>query len=275
VWTLTADVEEYLAAAGAFVAARPAENTTLLTVADTIRERGPGAFGDAPPLYGWWSAGGEITGAFVHTPPHPLLPTSLPDTAVPALAAALAGRALSGVNASAEVAQAFAQAWGAPTTVRRRELLYRLGSLSAAPDPPGRAVAATADRLELLVAWIANFIAEIGDRSQNARRQVDNRLAHGGLTLWEHDGAPVSLAGLSQRVAGAVRVGPVYTPPEHRGRGFGGAVTAAVSRAALDAGAEAVLLFADVANPASNRLYRRLGFRALQERLVLAFDATT
>jgi RimJ/RimL family protein N-acetyltransferase len=271
VWTLTADVEEYLAAAGAFVAARAVENTTLLTVAETVRVRGAGAFGETPPLFGWWSAGGEVAGAFVHTPPYPLGPTTLPEAAIPALAAALAGRPLSGVNGPAEVARAFASAWGVPATVRRREWLYRLRTLTPPPLPPGRAVAATTERLDLLVAWMAAFLGEIGEPPDSARRQVDNRLAHGGLTLWEHDRAPVSLAGLSLPVAGTVRVGPVYTPPEHRGRGFGAAVTAAVSRAALDNGAAEVVLFVDAANPISSRLYRRLGFEPVQERLFLAF----
>src|SRR6266568_1267320 len=68
-----------------------------------------------------------------------------------------------------------------------------------------------------------------------------------------------SVAGLQRPAAGRVRVGPVYTPPWRRGRGFGGAVTAAVSQAALEAAVEEVLLFTDLANPTSNALYRRLG----------------
>ena len=65
----------------------------------------------------------------------------------------------------------------------------------------------------------------------------------------------------------------VRTPPEERGRGFAGAVTSAVSRAALDAGAEQVLLFTDLANPTSNALYRRLGYRPLGDHAALAIDA--
>ncbi|MBO0788662.1 MAG: GNAT family N-acetyltransferase, partial [Actinobacteria bacterium] len=102
-------------------------------------------------------------------------------------------------------------------------------------------------------------------------RQVRDRLRHGGLTLWEEEGRPVSLAGLTRQVAGQVRVGPVYTPPEFRRRGFAAAVTAAVSRAALAAGAQEVLLFTDLANPTSNSLYRRLGYRPVSDYVSLAF----
>jgi predicted GNAT family acetyltransferase len=92
------------------------------------------------------------------------------------------------------------------------------------------------------------------------------------MSLWLDDGEPVSLVAVSAPVAGTVRIGPVYTPPEHRGRGYAGALTAAVCRTALDAGVEAVLLFADVANATSTGLYRRLGFAPLQERLLIVFD---
>jgi predicted GNAT family acetyltransferase len=78
-------------------------------------------------------------------------------------------------------------------------------------------------------------------------------------------------AGRNRAAAGQARIGPVYTPPELRGRGFGGAATAAVTRAALDDGAEGVVLFTDLANPTSNTLYQRLGYRPISDWTVLRF----
>ena len=72
-------------------------------------------------------------------------------------------------------------------------------------------------------------------------------------------------------VAGQARIGPVYTPPERRGQGFGGAVTAAVSQAARDAGVAEVLLYTDLANPTSNALYQRLGYEPVSRRAIYAF----
>jgi predicted GNAT family acetyltransferase len=80
------------------------------------------------------------------------------------------------------------------------------------------------------------------------------------------------MAGAHQPTAGVVRVAPVYTPSEHRRRGYGGAATVAVSQAALDASAADVVLFTDLANPTSNALYQRLGYRPLEERVVLRFE---
>ena len=49
-------------------------------------------------------------------------------------------------------------------------------------------------------------------------------------------------------------------------------MTSAVSRAALDAGAEDVVLFTDLANPTSNALYQRLGYRPIEDRTVMEFN---
>jgi predicted GNAT family acetyltransferase len=100
---------------------------------------------------------------------------------------------------------------------------------------------------------------------------VADLLSYGGLTLWETADGPVSLAGATRAVAGQARIGPVYTPPGRRGRGFGGAVTATVSQAAKDAGVAEVLLYTDLANPTSNALYQRLGYRPVSDSVELHF----
>ncbi|SNQ46723.1 conserved hypothetical protein [Frankia canadensis] len=277
-WRLTESVEEFLAAAGDFLASRPVENTVLVTVCDTLRVRGATAFGDGFPLFGWWqSGGGHVEGAFLHTPPHGLLMTAIPPRAVePLVASWPRSRSLLGVNADERTATLFASSWrrrtAASAQVHRREHLYRLGRLAPpSPAPAGRSrVAETADR-ELLAAWMAAFWAETGDVAGNAAGRVDDRLEYGGLSLWDVDGVPVAMAGGTRPLGGTIRVGPVYTPARFRRRGYAAAVTAAVSRAALDAGVATILLFTDLANPASNGIYRRLGFVAVEDRVALRF----
>jgi predicted GNAT family acetyltransferase len=70
-----------------------------------------------------------------------------------------------------------------------------------------------------------------------------------------------------------VRVMAVYTPREHRARGYAGAATTAVTRAALDAGADDVVLFTDQSNPTSNALYQRLGYIPIEDRQTVEFPA--
>ena len=77
--------------------------------------------------------------------------------------------------------------------------------------------------------------------------------------------APVSMVGLNPAVAGVVRIGPVYTPVDARRRGYASSAVAAVSRQALDAGAHTCMLFTDLANPTSNKIYADVGYRRFGE----------
>src|ERR1019366_3727140 len=114
-WTLTEDLDDYYAAAGDFVASHPVQNTIQLTAAETVRSRGRSAFGPSAPLFGWWSQGGRGTAALLHTPPYPVLLTSLPGDGAESLAVALAGRLLPGVNVAESDSVAFAAAWSKNT----------------------------------------------------------------------------------------------------------------------------------------------------------------
>ena len=231
-WFITGDLAEYHATAGVFLRSRPAENTVLLSVLEILRARGGAASGDAAPLFGWWQPDdSNVRGAFLVTPPYPVLlsPTPLESLEPLARVLASAGRPLAGVNAEPAAALGFAAAWqqhtGATAETSMRQRLLRLGELvPPAPAPRGRTRAAHAADRDLLVAWLSAFAleADVGDRNHGAT--VDDRLSYGGLTLWEVDGQPVSLAGLTRQVAGMARVGPVYTPPQSpppRLRGWG------------------------------------------------------
>jgi RimJ/RimL family protein N-acetyltransferase len=278
-WTLTDDLNDYVALAGGFLRSRPVQHTIQLVAAETLRARGAAAFGETAPLFGWWrSNDGEITAALLHTPPYPVLLTRLPERSAEPLAEALITyrRPLAGVNAEQGDAAAFAAAWcrltGVSSRESRRSRLFRLERLRRPdPGPPGAAREATAADRALLESWLAAFGEETGESFRSPSAVVDDHLSHDGLTLWEDGGAVVSLAGQQRPAAGAVRLGPVYTPPGYRGRGYAGAVTAAVSQAALDAGADHVILFTDLANPVSNALYQRLGYRPVEDRAVLRF----
>jgi RimJ/RimL family protein N-acetyltransferase len=274
-WTLTPDPGAFLDAAGDFLLADPVRHTIQLSVIETLRARGT-YFGGRVPLFGWWRpAGAGVTAVVLHTPPYPVLLTELPSGAAGPLAAELAARgaAPAGVNALEGDAHEFATAWractGGAARVHERSRLYRLVELTPpSPWPQGTAqIAGSADR-DLLVSWFAAFTAEVG--GIGAAGVVDDRIGYGGLTLWQNDGVPVAMAGITRRAADMIRVAPVYTPPEHRRHGYAAAVTATVSRAALEAAAH-VVLFTNPANPTSNALYLRLGYQPVEDRVVLRF----
>ena len=207
--------------------------------------------------------GSDVVGGAVWTLPHKLVMGPMSEDAAHAVGAAAAGggRNVPGVNGPVAVARAAATGVGGSARVDKRERILVLHDYVAPGPIEGRARLAGEDDAELVVEWLDAFMAEADLLS------VDNRAAErasrGRLWIWDVDGVATSMAGHASVVAtpgGRVgRVGPVYTPPARRGRGYASAVTAAVvERLAPDV--DAVILYTDAANPTSNAIYERLGF---------------
>lgn len=282
-WRLTEDLDGFISHACAFLRSQPALHTVHLTVTETLRTHGLRTYGDAAPEFGVLERDGAVRATFFRTPPHRPNLTSLTADEADALAARLAdeGRDLPGVAAGRDTAAAFADAWqrrtGATASLAQRQRLYRLGTLTVPqPAPPGRPrTAGDADRVQL-GDWYREFCEAVGQQAlQDPAEWAAARIARRDVTFWEApDGTPVAMAGLAPKVAGQIRVAGVYTPSHLRGRGYAGAATAEVSRLAVAAGADEVLLFTDLANPTSNGLYQRIGYRPVADFAVYDFTAT-
>lgn len=277
-WTLTQSLPDFLDVAGDYLRTQPVRHTVMLTILESLRQSGPAVFGDAPPVFGWHTDAARLTdGAFLQTPPYPVLLAALPGGSVPDLIRLLRQNAspLAAVNVAGPDEGSLSAAWAAATaggtvTARMRSRLYWLaGLMPPDPAPPGSARLATDDDLDLLVSWHAAFTEEVEGIAIEPERTVRDRMSYGGIMLWEAAAEPVAMAALSREVAGVTRVVTVYTPPRFRRHGYGGAITTAVSQAALDAGAARVVLYTDVANPTSNALYQRLGYRPVEDRVLL------
>ncbi|MEU6540764.1 GNAT family N-acetyltransferase [Streptomyces sp. NPDC047000] len=283
-WHLTEDVDEFLARAGDFLCSRPALHTTLLTLIEKLRTGGAGANGAGGPVLGRLERGGEVRAAFYRFPSGSLSVTSLTADEADSLAAHLVagGCVLPAVSADHETAGVFAEAWrrhtGATSALRVRLHLYRLGTLTPPdPFPEGRGRLLGERDHEHLMRWCREFAADVEeDVVVDAASWAGTRFAEKRYTFWETpDGTPVSMAGVNPLVGGQVRVDPVYTPAHLRGRGYAAAVTVEVSRAARAAGAKEVVLYTNAANPTSNALYQRLGYRRVTDWVLYDFTYGT
>jgi RimJ/RimL family protein N-acetyltransferase len=281
-WELTDSLDEFERVAAPHLLADPVRQTVPLSVLASLRQAGPARFGDIPPVFGWHRRDdGTVDGAALQTPPYALLLASVPAGAVPGLLTVLAaGRGLpAAVNLATAAEPSFLADWAAVTggtgAARMRSRLYRLGELRPPdPAPAGAARLASQADGDLLVGWHDAFRLEAdGAGPEDARRTVAERLGYAGLMLWEAGGEPVAMASLTRIAAGVARVVGVYTPAEHRRRGYGAAVTTAVTQTALARGASEVVLFTDLANPTSNAIYQRLGYRPVEDRVLLELTA--
>jgi predicted GNAT family acetyltransferase len=275
----TDDVEEYAAAALAFLEAAPSERNVLRSIVESARA-GQGIW-SAPPAWFWVDEDGATVGAASWTPPHRLLVSSHPAEAAPLLAAAVRdvaqrrARRLPGVNGPPSAAHAFAGAWRALTgegaETHMRLLLHELTAVTDPFQPRGSTRCATSSDTDLLAAWLVAFVGEArATLPPDPLRAVEQAVGRGTLHVWE-DGAVVSMTGCVLPVAGVARVGPVYTPVAHRNRGYGRALVAAVSRRLLDGGADRCVLFTDQSNPVSNAIYRQVGYVPIGEMAELRF----
>lgn len=93
-----------------------------------------------------------------------------------------------------------------------------------------------------------------------------------GFVLWD-DGGRVSLAGFGGRTPNGIRIGPVFTPPELRGRGYASALVAGLSSDLLSHGRRFCFLYSDLANPTANRIYERIGYERVCESAEICFEA--
>jgi predicted GNAT family acetyltransferase len=125
------------------------------------------------------------------------------------------------------------------------------------------------------VDWVERFFVETFGHQRNdaaGEEFLDTAEKKGDrFVLWVADGAPVSMAMLRAPAFGVSRIGPVFTPADSRGNGYGSAVTAAAADLALGNGVDDVVLFADLANPVSNAIYQRIGFEPVRDYVRIEF----
>ncbi len=272
----------FLERAGDFLVAREAEHNLMLGVAAQVRSM-PDHFADPPSFGVVTDAAERVVAATMRTPPFNLVLSEVDDpAAIDLLAENLAGERLPGVSGPKEVVARFAERWSALTELRTRidlsERIFRLDRLV----PPARAasgsprLAEPRDR-ELVARWLVAFGEEATPGQPTQAEPIalaDRWIAreYRTLYLWEDDGQVVCMVGAGGETPNGVRVGPVYTPPELRGRGYATTLTAAVSQDQLDRGHRFVTLFTDLANPTSNRIYQAIGYRPVRDVDVVAFE---
>jgi predicted GNAT family acetyltransferase len=253
----------------------PVLHNVFLTVLEAKRlGRAPEASGDR-----WIRAvdeQGDVVGAAMYTPPRELLLGEVSEPVAHALAdyAATNLEPLAGAVATTTVAEWFATRYAAAAGVAAKRRLssriFRLDTEPAAPfEVPGRAREATAADRDVLIAWADAFAAEASPNDAapvDNSRPIDARLKLGGLLwIWEDGDEPVAMAWITPPVARMARINAVYTPPERRGRGYASGCVAAASTHVQTALASTCMLYTDLANPTSNKIYQALGYRAVAD----------
>jgi GNAT superfamily N-acetyltransferase len=290
------DPAAFLEVAGPLLAADPVLASVIATVtARAARELATGRDSWAEvgaPFDRWWAvvrdASGEVVSAAMRTAPfapHPPYVLAMPDEAARMLARALheRGEWLGGCNgalpAAAVVAAETAALCGGVARTAEHMRLWEATEVELPAVPDGRLRRAAEADASLVLDWYTRFDAEADeqagrepDPSAGAHDTLDGalvRIREGVVWLWELPGGEVAhLTSRSLPSYGVSRIGPVYTPKQHRGRGLASYVVGELTRSGLEAG-DRMCLFTDQANPVSNRIYERLGYRPVVDTVAM------
>jgi hypothetical protein len=275
------DARAFLDLAGPLLERDEARNQLPLGIAALIVEHP-----DIYPEARFWVVrdGVEIVAAALRTPPFDLvLADPVPERVPAALLDAVVEQDpdVPGVIGNqpyvGPAAEALAGVTHRTTEVTLRQGVYALGTVLAIPKAPGSARAAGASDRELLKRWIIEFAHESLPNPERDLERLDRGLdarlspGSGGFWLWEDEGEAVSLSGFGGPTGSGIRIGPVYTPPELRRRGYATALVAEQSRWLLEQGYRFCFLYTDLTNPTSNAIYERIGYRRVGESTVYRF----
>ena len=270
----------FLAAAEVPLLRDEAKNNLILGIARAVL--GGRRYGEEPPYFLTVHDQDALIVAAIRTPPYNLI-LYCDEGRLEALELIAdhlmdAGEDLPGAHGTVDTVSAFSKTWANRTGVERHvemaQRVYCLTEVTAPRDVPGAMRWAEEGDVETLVKWFAGFCAEAvpSDPPLDPRRNVRQFMSPGLLGVWEKDGI-VSMAGSSRGSKNGATVSAVYTPPEHRGNGYASACVASLSQTLLDRGSAFCTLYADLANPTSNKIYQRVGFCPVADCAMYTFTA--
>jgi uncharacterized protein len=177
-----------------------------------------------------------------------------------------AGSSLIGVTPSIDfLAERYASYSKRPRTLGVRLRVFQLNRVAWPNPAPGSMRLCRSEDRELLARYIAGFESAIGEDSEEpALARADRLIADSRIFFWT-DSEPVAMAAWAGPTPNGVRVNWVYTPPVSRGRGYASNLVAHLTQHLLDQGRKFCFLFTDQANPTSNSIYQRIGYRAVSD----------
>jgi len=273
------DARSFLDCTGSSLYAAETVNNLILGISELL-VRDPGAY-PSPFFAAVLNTINEVRLAAVMTPPHhivlagddpyedalPLLIDHLRTTLTP----------LPGVTGPAVMAESFSHCWqdltGSRVSVVTRMGVYELQRVAMPELPPGIFRVASSDEGEKITLWFQAFQVEaLGETHNLNPDRVQRLISDGNIFVWEREGDLVSMAMKSRPIARSITVSGVYTPPEHRRKGYASALVAHLSQHLLDLGYQFVNLFTDLANPTSNAIYQHIGYQPVCEFRMIHFE---
>jgi len=272
------DVKEFLSLAESFLIEKEVENNLPLGILYSLQGKELPA--EKRPVMVSVVRQGRIVLLFLMTPPHHLIISGSADHEVLRSAVRFFKEEkipIPGIIGEKALTKRFARVWndltGEPARVEMDQRIYRLDRVLYRGEASGALRKATEDDLSFLGEWFVGSSRDMFQKTiskEEAGRIASSAVSRGILYLWE-EGRVVSMAARARPTRHVVVVNEVYTPPEYRNRGYATASVAALSQLLLDEGYACCSLYTDLANPTSNRIYQRIGYRPVADSVMISF----
>lgn len=273
------DASDFLAHTGKYLAENEARYGLIIGLTKALETR-PELFGGEP----WFCSTGtgtDINAVAIRTPPHNVILAQFSgslETIGEQFVTAVSEKygTVPGVVGDKDLGDIFAHLWCKKYNIKiahtMSQRIHRLDKVNDVPLSPGKFRTATMSDKELLTEWFEGFRIDIGGEEMN-EPEVDfaPALELGWIFIWEDD-RPVSMATKSRPTEKGMNVAGVYTPPELRGKGYATSCVAELSRNILQSGKEFCMLYTDLANPTSNSIYKKIGYKEVCDSVWHTFE---
>lgn len=263
-----------------FLLAHEAENQVALSLIEGILLGTPSPSYPLKARLGIYE-GSTLVGVAILNRDYPLLVSSVPSLAIETLVQFCVEKFpdLPGVIGIEEFSVPFSKLWsertGAKSELSMHQGVYACEKLLRSRPLKGKMRYASFSDESLMLAWRVAFLTDCGianeetfeDSTLGNKRNLELQK----LIIWEDGGNPVSMASIAGRTPTGYRVSLVYTPPEHRKKGYAGACVEALTKELFKRGAERCFLYTDLKNPTSNSIYQKIGYEMIGKSQTIRF----
>jgi len=242
----------------------------------------PHAYGNVEPWFCTVSDEKGLRATAMRTPPFKVLlayfsgdPAYIADVLIDSISEF--SDTIPGVNGDIEIVDSFAERWCAKHKITIEGIMaqrvHRLRKINNITFALGKLRLASEKDKELLTRWAHSFHEDVyASSNQNTPEDdITPKIDKREVYLWE-DGVPVSMAAKARPTENGITINSVYTPPEFRNRGYATSCVAMLCRELLGSGYNFCMLYTDLANPTSNSIYKKIGFKEVCDSVEYSFS---
>ena len=279
------DASELISLSGAYLELNESENNLPIGLAYRLAKN-PHYYGPDTPLLLSILDQGRVVGVALMTPPRRLILSRFEtnvEVATVYLTRYLRGidTPIPGVTGPAPEAQVFSECWtegiaGVSPKVATRMRVFEARTVAEAPLSSGKLRLAGISDQPLMTQWILAFSESIGEPVDvdGAKNTAQQYIEDNQLYIWD-DGGPVSIATETRPTRNGITIATVYTPQEHRNKGYATSCVWSLTKALLSGRYSFCSLYTDLSNPTSNSIYTKIGYVPLGDALSFDFVPLT